>query len=168
MSTENELEIIGSTEYVKIAGIDKVPAKIDTGADSSSVWASDIKMEKDGTLSFVLFGEESEFYTGERFETHEYVAKTVRSSVGTEQIRYRVNLPLKIGKKETIAAFTLADRARNNFPILIGKRTLKDNFLVDVSRVAVSRKFNPKTKHLNQELKEDPYKFHQRYMKKGE
>ena len=39
---KTDLGIIGSTEYVEIAGIKKVPAKVDTGADSSAVWASNI------------------------------------------------------------------------------------------------------------------------------
>ena len=48
METDNAQRIIGSTEYVEIAGIKNIPAKIDTGADSSAIWASDINMEQDG------------------------------------------------------------------------------------------------------------------------
>ncbi|MBO7718408.1 ATP-dependent zinc protease [Candidatus Saccharibacteria bacterium] len=167
MSTENELEIIGSTEYVKIAGIDMIPAKIDTGADSSSVWASNIKMGEDGVLSFVLFDKSSPFYTGEKIETTDYMAKSIRSSLGNQQIRYRVKLPIIIGNKTLKTTFTLANRARNNFPILIGRRTLEGNYLVDVKRSMVSRKEPAHSGRLNQELKNNPYEFHQKYMKKG-
>ena len=69
MITGKKLAMIGSTEYVDIAGISRVPAKIDTGADSSAVWASDIEMKKDGTLVFSLFGKSSPFYTGEKIKT---------------------------------------------------------------------------------------------------
>lgn len=168
MSTEKKLTIIGSTEYVEIAGVKKVPAKIDTGADSSSVWASNIKMSKDGTLIFSLFGKKSPLYTGEKIETTNYKAKIIRSSNGAEQIRYLVKLPLKIQDESFEATFTLANRSRNNFPVLIGRRTLSKNFLVDVSRSAVERPKNPDTPHLNEELKEDPYEFHQKYIEKGE
>ena len=37
METDNAPRIIGSTEYVEIAGIKNIPAKIDTGADSSAI-----------------------------------------------------------------------------------------------------------------------------------
>lgn len=167
-STKNNnssLEIIGSTEYVNVASIEKVPAKIDTGADSSSIWASNINMKQDGTLTFSLFNEKSPFYTGEILETTNYMVRAVRSSHGDEQIRYRVELPLTIGDQSFTTTFTLANRSRNNFPILIGRRTLDGRFLVDVSKTTVQRKTNKNTAHLNEELKKDPYEFHRKYLK---
>ena len=161
----NNISVIGSTEYVEVAGIKNIPAKIDTGADSSSIWASDIDMQKDGTLIFCLFGSKSPLYTGERLTSTDYIVKTVRSSHGDEQIRYRVKLPVTIGDKTFETTFTLANRSRNNFPILIGRRTLDGRFLVDVSRRAVSHPNNPQTPQLNKELKDDPYEFHRKYIK---
>ena len=163
---EKVLEVVGSTEIVEIAGIAQIPAKIDTGADSSSIWASDINMEKDGTLVFSLFSKKSPLYTGERIKVTDYMVKTVRSSHGDEQIRYRVKLPLKLVEKVFSTTFTLANRSRNNFPVLIGRRTLENRFLVDVAKKAVPHQHNPKTPGLNQELKNDPYKFHQKYLNK--
>lgn len=161
-----KLIIIGSTEYVEINGVKNIPAKIDTGADTSSVWASNIDMKKDGTLTFVLFDKKSPLYTGEKLKSNDYVVKAVRSSHGDEQIRYRVKLPLTLGGATFVTTFTLANRSRNNFPVLIGRHTLKDNYLVDVSKSSVERKSNPYSSHLNQELQENPYKFHQKYLKK--
>ena len=167
MTTDKNMTIIGSTEYVEVAGIKDIPAKIDTGADTSSIWASDIEMEKDGTLVFSLFNQKSPFYTGERLRTTEYKARVVRSSHGDEQIRYRVKLPLKVNGKTLETTFTLSNRSHNNFPILIGRHTLEGNFLVDVLKSSVAgRHKHEMTKHLNDELKEDPYLFHQKYNKK--
>ncbi|MBQ1528607.1 ATP-dependent zinc protease [Candidatus Saccharibacteria bacterium] len=164
---DKNLEIIGSTEYVEIAGIKNVPAKTDTGADSSSVWASHIDVDKDGVLSFQLFDEGSNFYTGETLtrQKDEYKVKIVRSGHGDERIRYRTEIDLEINGHKIHAMFTLADRSRNNFPVLIGRRTLKNKFLVDVSRMAVKKQSNPKTPKLNQELEKNPYAFHQKYGK---
>ena len=139
-SLENsKLPIIGSTEYVEVAGIKNIPAKIDTGADTSSIWASDIDMD--------------------------YKAKIVRSSHGDTQVRYRVKLILKIGGESFETTFTLANRSRNNFPILIGRHSLEGRFLVDVSKSKIEHRHNPKTPRLNRELEEDPYRFHQKYVK---
>ncbi len=164
---EKNLEIIGSTEYVEVAGIKNIPAKIDTGADSSSIWASHIDVDKDGTLSFQLFDEGSSLYTGDTFtrQKNEYKVKIVRSGHGDERIRYRTELDLTVNGHKIHAMFTLADRSRNNFPVLIGRRTLTNKFLVDVSRMAVKKQSNPKTPKLNQELEKNPYAFHQKYGK---
>ena len=165
MTTDNAKNIIGSTEYVEIAGIKNIPAKIDTGADSSAIWASDINMEQDGSLSFLLFSQKSPLFTGKRLKTTDYKVKSIRSSHGDTQIRYRVKLPLKLSGKSFEAFFTLANRSRNNFPVLIGRRTIKGEFLVDTSKNTIDRQTNPATPKLNQELKEDPLKFHQKYIK---
>lgn len=158
-----DLEIIGSTELIEIAGIKDIPAKIDTGADTSAIWASNIDMQPDGTLIFSLFAEGSQFYSGERLETSSYRTKRVRSSHGDEQLRYQVELPVIIHGQAFKTAFTLADRSRNAFPVLVGRRTLKGKYLVDVSRNIVPRQRLTESAKLSEELSNNPYKFHQKY-----
>lgn len=161
------LDVIGSTEYVSVGKISKVPAKIDTGADSSAIWASDIVVEKDGTLSYKLFAPSCPYYTGDTIESKEYSVSIVRSSNGHEQIRYKVVLPLKICGNTIKTSLTLADRSRNIFPILIGRRTISGKFLVDVSKKEVKLPTRKRTKRrLNEELEKNPYKFYKKYVKK--
>ena len=63
--------------------------------------------------------------------------------------------------------FNLSDRSNNNFPILIGRRTIAHKFVVDVSKNHTDiRPKNPKTKLVQKRLAEDPYKFHRKYVKK--
>ena len=166
-TVENPYPILNSTEYITIAGIKDVPAKIDTGADSSAVWASDIKMEPDNQLSFALFSTESPLYTGKRLSTDHYTVKSIRSSHGDEQVRYQVELEITLGGQTFTTAFTLADRSQNNFPVLIGRRTLKNRFLIDVSKSPVKRQKNPHTPKLKHELEQDPHKFHQKYIERS-
>jgi hypothetical protein len=161
-----DLKIIGSTEYIEVSGIKDIPAKIDTGADTSSIWASNINMREDGTLEFSLFGSKSPYYTGETIKMTEYKARIVRSSHGDTQIRYRVRLPIKLADESFDTTFTLANRSRNNFPVLIGRHTLEGKYLVDVSSSKVGRKKDtPQSVKLSEELKKDPYRFHQKYVK---
>lgn len=165
---QRELDVIGSTEYISVLNHKDIPAKIDTGADSSSIWASDIKVEEDGTLSFKLFAPESSHYSGIELKSKEYTVSVIRSSNGQEQIRYRTKLPIEINGHTITTSITLANRKRNNFPILIGRKTISGVFLVDVSQSKVKRpKKNPKLRPLQEELKENPYKFHQKYIEKG-
>lgn len=166
-ANRKNLEVIGSTEFVEVAGIKNIPAKIDTGADSSSIWASHIRVTKDGYLRFRLFDEGSQFYTGRAFKRTDFKVAVVRNASGHEEIRYRTPLKVKIAGKTIKALFFLADRSNNNFPILIGRRTISHKFLVDVSKkhTPIPPK-NPKTKVVQRRLKENPYKFHRKYIKK--
>ena len=124
---------IGSREFVGLPDykLRDVLAKIDTGADFSSIWASDI-IEQDGKLSFSLFGRGSRFYTGERIIVDTYGVTEVRNSFGDSELRYTVPLRLKLGGKVIRADMRLADRSRNRYPVLVGKKTLLNKFLVNV------------------------------------
>ena len=162
-----KLSIIGSTEYVDVAHIKGIPAKIDTGADSSSIWASHIRVTKDGILHFRLFGEGSPFYTGKAFKRKDFKVAVVRNASGYEQIRYRTHLTLKLKGKRIKVLFNLSDRSNNNFPILIGRRSITNKFLVDVSKNHTTiRPKNPKTRIAQRRLMEDPYKFHRKYIER--
>lgn len=132
----NKHKLIGTTEYVRLPGIGKakyLSAKIDTGADSSSIWASDIKQEEN-TLYYKLFAPGSAYYSGKLHKTDRFKITSVKSSFGHEEIRYKVRLRIEIGEIIYTSWFTLADRSRNSYPILIGKNFLKNRFVVDVSR----------------------------------
>lgn len=135
-SAKSKLTIVGRAERVDFVenDISNVPAKVDTGADLSSIWATDIQQTKDG-LSFILFGEGSEFYTGKKitFSKSEYGITRVANSFGQREIRYVVKLSIRLNGRRVKASFTLADRSSKLYPILIGRRLLNGKFVVDVS-----------------------------------
>lgn len=164
------LSVVGATEYIIVdRRYHKIPAKIDTGAHYSSIHASAINITPAGILEFALFEPSSPFFDGQlyHFAPSDYSVRVVRSSNGTEQIRYFVKLPIALSHRRIRVTFSLADRSKNTFPILIGARTLKGKFLVDVSQSSVTA-LEPKPKspaHLT-EFRADPYQFHQQYFKK--
>ncbi len=139
------VDVIGTTQYVRLPkhSFVDIPAKIDTGADDSAIWASDIK-EVDGQLSFRLFAPSSIFYTGSVYSTRDYQVAIVKNSFGEREHRYKVKLMLKIGDKSYKSSFNLAERSRNRYPILLGKRFLKNRFVVDVSRHNVAGGSTPR------------------------
>lgn len=157
--------VIGRNTFVDFIGHDigDIPAKVDTGADRSALWASNIEITDDHELCFVLFDKTSPYYTGEVVTTSDYSVSRVRSSSGHAQIRYRVNLPIRILGRRVRASFTLADRSRNVFPILIGRRTLAGKFLVDVAQAEFETEEKQKRQRLNDELKKDPLAFYKKY-----
>lgn len=142
-----------------------VPAKVDTGADSSSVWASKIRVDKDGILKFALFGEGSPYYNGKIFKRTDYKVAMIRSASGHEQLRYRTHFTITINGRRIRTLFNLSDRSQHDFPVLIGRRTISGKFLVDVTLGEVAIATGRKTKLLNKELQKDPAKFHKKYHK---
>jgi hypothetical protein len=139
MSTEQNKPAItiGRAEKVYLLDYMEQPvvAKVDTGADLSSIWASAIH-EEGGVLSFCLFGPESTVYTGEvvRLSEGDYSITRVASSFGQRELRYTVKLRIKLAGRVVLATFTLADRSTKTYPILLGRRLLQGKFVVDVSK----------------------------------
>jgi len=127
--------ILGAIEAINLPefGVAGVTAKIDTGADGSAIWASDIR-EKNGELFFVLFGPSSPHYTGQTLSTHNYRVASIKNSFGHSEFRYKVPLKICIGGRNIRVHFTLADRSNNRLSVLIGSRTLRGKFVVDVSK----------------------------------
>lgn len=107
---------IGLTAKVKIFGKNKknkvVTARIDTGATISSI---------DQKLAYSL-------QLGPVIRT-----KIVKSAHGNDS---RPVIPAKIllAKKEIESAFTIADRSKLKYPMLIGQNILKTGFLIDPSK----------------------------------
>ena len=154
--------IIGRTAHIVIPseGVRSIRVKIDTGADRSSIWASNIAMSDDGELSFTLFAPESKYYSGTVYRTKNFEASRVRSAHGDLQVRFRIHMTIILGGKKIRGTFTLADRSKNKYPALIGCKILNKKFLVDVSKGAIRENRSDK---ITQELKRDPKVFFEKY-----
>lgn len=149
--------IIGRVEKVDLPafGIKNIYAKVDTGADLSSLWATDI-VEKDQILRFKLFGKASKNYTGDiiKIEKPNYLLTRIANSFGHSELRYVVKFQIKIKGKLVKATFTLSDRSNKTYPILIGRKLLNRRFLVDVSRgTPLVKEEKKQTQKIRNELK---------------
>lgn len=102
------METIGLIEKVKIKD-KEVLAKIDTGADTSSI---DINLA-------------SELQLGPILDT-----KHIKSSNG-ESLRPVIKATIILKGKEIKAKFSISDRQNMKYDILIGKNILKKGFLID-------------------------------------
>lgn len=142
---KQDIHIIGGTEKVSFPtlGASGVLAKVDTGADVSSIWCSQVNRLEAG-IECVFFGPGSPHYTGAKFifKKGYYKVSRVHSSFGHNQRRYKVKIPVVINGRRILASFTLADRSQKTYPVLIGRRLLTKKFLVDVTvtRARVVRK----------------------------
>lgn len=129
--------IIGTVEKVFLSppGI-LLPARIDTGAETSSLDARDLRdFERDGKdwVRFILVDPETE----EEIEVERPVARYVRilqSATEESERRAVVKLRFVIGSVSRSAEFTLSNREHLEYPLLIGRNILQDVMMVDVGR----------------------------------
>ncbi len=133
---KKDLTIIGRAERIDLRdfAIQDVPAKVDTGADSSTIWATAIEEDARG-LHFALFGPGSKYHTGKvvTLQRPDYTQTQVENSFGHSETRYKVKLSITLRERNIKATFTLSDRANKTYPILLGRKLLQGKFLVDVS-----------------------------------
>ena len=134
-----EEHVIGWVEKVYLPAADvTVKAKIDSGALTSSIQASDIeRFTKDGKkwVRFTLPLEDA--------NSKERVSKVIERpfyrrvkiyGAGGEDHRLVVKLKLCIGDQWLYEQFTLSARANKNYGVLIGRRTLEHIGLLDVTK----------------------------------
>ncbi len=134
--------IIGRSEVLTFVGTDAVgvPAKTDTGAYRSAVHVSNILVREDGILTFELLGGHPVCGSMSRvIEAEEYKKVTIANSFGHQEERFEVKLKVKLGPKVFHAQFTLADRSKKIYPILLGRKLLNHRFLVDSSETSLDR-----------------------------
>lgn len=132
----SKLDVIGRAEYIDLLelNLENIPAKVDTGADNSSIWVSQISEQADG-LHCVFFGPDSPYFTGNEIVlAKDFKLTRIANSFGQKELRYKVKLRIRIKGRVIKATFTLSDRSLKTYPILLGRKLLKDKFLVDVSR----------------------------------
>lgn len=134
--SKKPLVTIGRAEFIELTGLcdQRVPAKVDTGADLSSVWATDIRVEG-SELVFKLFDSTSPFFNGKdiRLPRGEYRLTRIANSFGEKEIRYAVKMSVVLAGKKVRATFSLSNRANKLYPVLIGRKLLNKKYVVDVS-----------------------------------
>lgn len=121
-------ELIGFPEL----GLKSVIAKIDTGAYSTALYCHDIREEK-GVLYFKLLGPSYENYSSKEIALKEYSQKEIKNSFGEVEKRYIIKTIVKIGRKRIKSVISLTNRENMRYPVLIGRKLLKNKFIVDVA-----------------------------------
>lgn len=135
-----ELKVIGRAEKSSFPELEifDVPARVDTGAKTSAVWASNILIDPEGKLNFCLFDSHSSYYNGRIIKTKTYTLIVVASSMGNLEKRYKVRLLFKIKGKKIRGSFTLANREQQAYPVLVGRNLLRGKFIVNVKKGKVA------------------------------
>lgn len=138
MTAQNSKQktLIGRVEkvYFPTLGNMVLHARIDTGAKTSSIWATNITEVPEG-IAVRFAGTQHAIHQHQQI-FKEYDRVQVASSTGHAQVRYKVKLPIILKGRKIRASFTLADRSTQVYPILIGRSILMRKFIVDVTKGA--------------------------------
>jgi hypothetical protein len=131
--------ILGRFDRVDLPelGLSNIHAKIDTGAYTCSLHCHRAQVV-DGLLEFILLDEEHPEFTGMKFVFREFEERDIKNSFGEVERRYVINTTIKIYGEEIKAAFSLSNRGSLKFPVLIGRKILRDKFLIDVTKKNLS------------------------------
>ncbi len=136
-------EIIGRIEIVDLPQwkLEQIEAKIDTGAFSSSLHCHNIEQFKKEEIKWVKFNlldPDHQAYNEKLFSMPVHDFREVKSSNGQVEPRVFVKTQITFFEQNFDIEFSLTDRSEMKYPLLIGRKFLKNKFLVDVSKKHLS------------------------------
>jgi hypothetical protein len=139
------MKVLGRFDRVDLPdlGLYNIHAKIDTGAYTSSLHCRKAEVVN-GNLEFILLDEEHPEFTGMKFTFQKFEERLIKNSFGEVEKRFVIITPLTVYGEVIYTEFSLSNRGSLKFPILIGRKILRDRFLIDVKRKNLSYKEKPK------------------------
>lgn len=147
---KNFKDILGWREWVKLEDlmVDKVKAKVDTGARTSALHATDIEYFKRGKVRFVRFHVYPDQRSTKKRVTCEaplVETRKVKSSIGHATERPVIHTKITLGDYEWEIELTLVNRDIMGFRMLIGREAMRGHFLVDPGKSYVQSKVKSKS-----------------------
>ncbi len=126
--------IIGWREYVSLPdlGLVDFTAKIDTGARTTALHASDIVRYKsdDGQVWVQFRPPELGHAAPDLCHARVTDFRSVKNSGGTSEERFFIRTRLHIGERAFLIEASLSDRAEMKYPMIIGRTALRGHRLV--------------------------------------
>ena len=135
------MHVLGRYDRVDLPdlGLSNIHAKIDTGAYTCSLHCHKAEVV-DGRLEFILLDQEHPEFTGMKFYSENFEKRDIRNSFGEVEKRFVIVTTITIFEEVITAEFSLCNRGSLKFPILIGRKILRNRFLIDVTKKNVSFK----------------------------
>ena len=145
VKTKKKKILIGRSEIIDLPefALHEVEAKVDTGAYTSAIHCSKIKVKKEAGKQFVTFhipGSKIHGLGKTVFKTDDFILKNIKSSSGHMEERFVITTHVLLFNKLYRTEFSLTDRSSMKFPILLGRKLLRKRFVVDVSAKNLSQK----------------------------
>lgn len=142
MESKKEKRVIGRRESIDFPdlGLYEITAKIDTGAYTSALHCHDVVVKEiDGikTLCFKVLDPSHPTYNEKEHRFRVFSAKQIKNSFGDLEKRFVIKTRIRIAKKVITSTLSLTDRGNMRYPVLIGRKLLRNRFIVDTSQINV-------------------------------
>jgi hypothetical protein len=142
--------VLGWKEYLALPelGIGRLKVKIDTGARTSTLHVAALRTlleHRDGTADLLLSLPFDRRHP-ERATTARAVMLrrvTVADSGGHREVRPLISTELVLGPVRKRIFLTLTDRGGMLFRMILGRKALEGDFVVDVAKKYLLRRFHP-------------------------
>lgn len=137
--------IIGACEWVALPelGIDRLRARVDTGAKSCALHASDIREFSRADEDWIAFrlhlGHPRPKYDRD-CESRLKGRRVVRSTSGRTEQRFTIRTPIVIGHSRWPVDITLTNRAKMRYRMLLGRSAMENHALVYPARIFLQGK----------------------------
>lgn len=146
-----ELKEIGWREEIQIPELTnrKIKAKIDTGARTSALHVTNVKISKKGRSRYVCFKvhpDQDSSHPAYTCEAKVVEMRKVKSSTGHITDRPVIEVEMKLGTETFVTELTLVNRDMMGFRMLLGRKALKNRFIVNVAKSYLGRKNKRKSK----------------------
>ena len=143
--TKKPLTLLGWREWISLPDldVDKISAKVDTGANTSSLYATHIKVIECDGKEFAKFRVTYGKPGDRRFSTTMAPLvgfRKVRSSSGETEERPVIKTSICIMDQCWKSEITLTSRQSMQYPMLLGRACLRKRFIVDPSKSHLSAK----------------------------
>lgn len=131
--------VLGWREIVHLPNlkIKDLPAKVDTGARTSSLHAEDISVveKKSGkNVEFSVLVTKNGRTKKTKCRAKLVTQKKIRSSTGHAEVRPIIMTMIQMGDVLFETPITLTNREEMGFKMLIGRKTIKHGFMVDPAK----------------------------------
>jgi hypothetical protein len=138
-------KMMGWREWVSLPelGIDKIKAKVDTGARTSALHAFSLKPFKEGDKDRIRFDIHPLQHNTDKIVS--CVAdildlRWVSDSGGHREERFVISTPLIVGDTSWPIEITLTERDTMLFRMLLGRRAIRKKFMVNPARSFITTK----------------------------
>jgi hypothetical protein len=132
-------QTIGWREWVRLVDLGGavVKAKVDTGARTSALHAYEItEVDRGGErwVEFVIHPIQRDERTTVKAAARVVDQREVTPSSGHKELRYVIETEIEMNGESFPIELTLTNRDQMGFRMLLGRRALRDRFLVDPKR----------------------------------
>lgn len=136
--------IIGKSDIASFPEleIDDIHIKVDTGAYTSSIHSHQISLDVKNDkkiIKFKILDPTHPLYVDKVFTTENFSEKKIKNSFGKTEKRFIINTQIQIFEKTYPIELSLSERGEMRYPVLIGRKLLNGNFIVDTSKTNLSK-----------------------------